>query len=141
MSFNAYFRTVDHPAGKTYNKGRQFCLSLATIADQQTYKYLKPQRREYGGMGPWIFPYMKKYILSRWKPYLKSPILLLEKRVKKLKYTLLEWFGWVGGGWDGVGGERGPFLKMMNVEDPGLVLAFKFYFSRRIDRGSARKGN
>jgi hypothetical protein len=46
--------------------------------------------------------YVKNYILSRWKPYLKSPILLLEKRVKKLKYTLLEWFGWVRGeGWGG----------------------------------------
>ncbi len=44
-----------------------------------------------------------------------------------------------GMGWgDGVG-ERGPFLKMMNVGDPGLVLAFKFYFSRRIDKGSAKK--
>jgi hypothetical protein len=92
------------------------------------------------------FPiYIKNYILSRWKPYLKSPILLLEKRVKKLKYTLLEWFGWAGGGVRGGGlrglGERGPFLKMMNVEDPGLVLAFKFYFSRRIDKGCAKNEN
>ncbi len=58
----------------------------------------------------------------------------------EIYFAGMVWMGGWGGGVRGVG-ERGPFLKMMNVRDPGLVLAFKFYFSRRIDKGSAKNEN